>query len=608
EEGYPYLFTYEKPESDVAVYLKATHHIHTFGDLEIDKEPTCAEEGSEHRTCLTCGYEDKKVLEAKGHSWDTDYTVDKEATCTTDGSKSIHCQNCDEVKDREVISATGHTESDWIVDVEASCTTEGSRHKKCETCGKILETEVIPATGHHPSGVWERDEIERWQVCTVCGEKVLRTKHTFGELIVDKQPTCTEEGRGHRICSGCGYTEYEPIKAKGHTPAKDYETNEHERWKVCTVCGEVIERIPHTFGELIVDKQPTCTEEGRGHRICSGCGYTEYEPIKAKGHTPAKDYETNEHERWKVCTVCGEVIERIPHTFGELIVDKAPTCTEAGSGHRICSGCGYREDEIIEATGHYPSDEWETDEIERWKTCTVCGEKLQRTSHTFGKLIIDKAPTCTELGRGHRICSGCGYEESEAIKAIGHSWDSNYTVDQEPTCTTDGSRSIHCHNCDEVKDREVIPATGHIFGDWEKHNETQHKRVCKYGDAEYQNHAWNDGEETKAPTATEAGEKTFTCTVCGETKTEAIPQLTNSNVNIDTDGDGKPDINIDTTGNGKPDVNIDTTGDGKPDTNVINPIDTGSNDMFSLVFFTGIAMVAIVLLFVICKKAKKVSE
>ena len=39
-------------------------------------------------------------------------------------------------------------------------------------------------------------------------------------------------------------------------------------------------------------------------------------------------------------------------------------------------------------------------------------------------------------------------------------------------------------------------------------------------------------------------------------------------MDIDTDGDGKPDINIDTDGDGKPDVNIDTDGDGKPDVNI----------------------------------------
>ncbi|MBQ7580168.1 MAG: hypothetical protein IJU39_02550, partial [Clostridia bacterium] len=36
-------------------------------------------------------------------------------------------------------------------------------------------------------------------------------------------------------------------------------------------------------------------------------------------------------------------------------------------------------------------------------------------------------------------------------------------------------------------------------------------------------HVWNDGEVTTAPTCTETGVKTFTCTICGETRTEVVP-------------------------------------------------------------------------------------
>ncbi len=39
-------------------------------------------------------------------------------------------------------------------------------------------------------------------------------------------------------------------------------------------------------------------------------------------------------------------------------------------------------------------------------------------------------------------------------------------------------------------------------------------------------------------------------------------------LNIDTDGDGEPDINIDTDKDGEPDINIDTDDDGKPDVNI----------------------------------------
>lgn len=38
-------------------------------------------------------------------------------------------------------------------------------------------------------------------------------------------------------------------------------------------------------------------------------------------------------------------------------------------------------------------------------------------------------------------------------------------------------------------------------------------------------HTWDEGTVTKEPTETEKGEKTFTCTVCGETKTEEIDVL-----------------------------------------------------------------------------------
>ena len=38
-------------------------------------------------------------------------------------------------------------------------------------------------------------------------------------------------------------------------------------------------------------------------------------------------------------------------------------------------------------------------------------------------------------------------------------------------------------------------------------------------------HSWDSGKVTKQPTETAEGVKTFTCTVCGETRTEVIPKL-----------------------------------------------------------------------------------
>ena len=69
-------------------------------------------------------------------------------------------------------------------------------------------------------------------------------------------------------------------------------------------------------------------------------------------------------------------------------------------------------------------------------------------------------------------------------------------------------------------DKEVKPYTGAgkltlTTLQWEK---TTYNDIKE----EHTTHVWNDGTITKEPTCTEAGEKTYTCTVCGESKKETV--------------------------------------------------------------------------------------
>ena len=50
--------------------------------------------------------------------------------------------------------------------------------------------------------------------------------------------------------------------------------------------------------------------------------------------------------------------------------------------------------------------------------------------------------------------------------AVTHSWEEDYTVDQQPTCTAEGSKSIHCSVCDATKDAATIEKAAHGYGDW----------------------------------------------------------------------------------------------------------------------------------------------
>ena len=76
---------------------------------------------------------------------------------------------------------------------------------------------------------------------------------------------------------------------------------------------------------------------------------------------------------------------------------------------------------------------------------------------------------------------------------------------------------------------DVAPAHTCDFGDWvDDENGRTHTRTCQdatCGKTETAAHGWDNGVETKVPTCTEAGIKTYTCDDCGATRTEAVDAL-----------------------------------------------------------------------------------
>ena len=49
---------------------------------------------------------------------------------------------------------------------------------------------------------------------------------------------------------------------------------------------------------------------------------------------------------------------------------------------------------------------------------------------------------------------------------VNHDWETEFTIDEEPTCTKPGSKSHHCTRCDAKTDITEIPANGHSYGEW----------------------------------------------------------------------------------------------------------------------------------------------
>ena len=317
----------------------------------------------------------------------------------------------------------------------------------------------------------------------------------------------------------------------------------------------------HSWDSGVVTKQPTCTEAGTKTYTCTSCGKTKTTEIAATGHQHTeirnKKEATCKAEGYTgdtYCTDCGakvssgQAIAKIDHTWDNGKVTTEATCEHTGVRTYTCSVCGETKEEETPKTDHSYDDGTVTKKptcIEtgiKTYTCTVCQktktEEIPATGHQHTEIRNKKEATCTETGyTGDTYCKDCGTKLSsgEVISKKAHDYEVKDR--QKPTCTTDGYVLSVCKACGDEK-QEVLPATGH------QHTEIRNKKeaTCKAegytGDmyckdcgeklsdgktiAKTTEHTWDAGKVTKAATCTEKGVKTYTCTVCGATKTEEI--------------------------------------------------------------------------------------
>ena len=170
-------------------------------------------------------------------------------------------------------------------------------------------------------------------------------------------------------------------------------------------------------------------------------------------------------------------------------------------------------------------------------------------NHSITKVINKKDATCTEDGyTGDTVCAICSKEitKGETIQAKGHTEVIDPAV--EPTCTEPGkTEGKHCSVCNAIIVAQTeIPATGHtektVAGKPATCTETGLTdgiscSVCgtvikAQEEIPAKGHSWNEGEITTAPTCENAGVKTYTCTVCNATKTEAIDATGHTPVDV----------------------------------------------------------------------------
>ena len=237
------------------------------------------------------------------------------------------------------------------------------------------------------------------------GHKLATTGKTECSNVAENGGTLEENPKfGHNY-----YNQLKPADLKDH----DIKYAD-EAW-VCTSCGKIF-----TDAEGIVEYDPDPCKDGHTIVIDQGKAAT----CTTDGLTEGKH-----------CSVCKTVLvpqEVIPasHNWEEdFTIDKEPSCTTEGRKSIHCKKCGETKDEqVIPATGH-DFTEWET---------------IAETS-------------CTKEGITQRRCKICGFIETKKLDKKAHEWGTEYTVDQPATFAADGSKSIHCKNCETISEAIAIP-------------------------------------------------------------------------------------------------------------------------------------------------------
>lgn len=223
--------------------------------------------------CTDCGNQ----INVEAHDFG-EWTVDIPAGCTTDGTEIRTCATCG-YEQTQTIPATGHTYGEWTVATEPTCTEKGVESRTCENCGNT-ETRAVDELGHNFSADWSTDANGHRHECTRCDAVADEAVHTFGDWQIKQEAGCTD-GIEARYCTVCNYEETRTIPGTGHQPASEWSSDASGHWHACANCDDRLDLAEHTFGDWTVTADPTEETVGSKERTCEVCGYKDVVEIPA---------------------------------------------------------------------------------------------------------------------------------------------------------------------------------------------------------------------------------------------------------------------------------------------------------------------------------------
>ena len=258
---------------------------------------TCMAKAVYYKSCAVCGAAGTETFE---HGEPVPHTFTAEtaeakflktaATCT---AKAVYYKSCAvcgaagtetfEHGEPAPHSFTAETADAKYLKTAATCTAKAAYYKSCAACGLSSKGTADEATFEagnalgHDYGSWTSNgDGTHTGVCSH------DAGHTKTEACSGGTATCVKKA----VCKVCG-KEYGEKDSDNHSGREEWTVTESTHEQKWSCCGKVtVSAEGHSFGEWVVIKRPTYSQQGIRMHTCGSCGYYETESIPATGKTP----------------------------------------------------------------------------------------------------------------------------------------------------------------------------------------------------------------------------------------------------------------------------------------------------------------------------------
>ena len=436
-------------------------------------DPTCTEEGSydSYAYCTVCGSDIGDpvhvTLSPLGHDWG-DWTQVSAPTCTDPGTERRVCERTARHTEERAVDPLGHDWGEWTVTKEPTEVEQGEMTRTCTRVDTHTETRTIPAISHVHAPV----HVEA------------------------KAATCTEGGWvEHWACPGesCRFVNH------GEGDPTLVLIDGTRLWKVAPE-DVMVSALGHDWdqGTPVAGHEATCTLEGEVAFACrrEGCSATKVEHVEPLGHSPRNLAPITLIEAtcsgpgfyWNRvgCERCGQPItfalgttDPLGHEWGEWVVTKPPTATEAGEMTRSCTrNPEHKEVRAIPAidpdhdhTWGEPTYTWAAD-LTSVTATRVCEDDPSHVetetayAHPPAGMrtqlvpVVITFPTCTETGtivyNAWFANPGFAVQTREVeTAALGHDWGA-WIVVRGATYEHEGLEVRTCSRCGASEERPAV--------------------------------------------------------------------------------------------------------------------------------------------------------